>query len=56
MILEISITGEGTAEEIAKALKALAFELESGEHVNGIRDKGICKWEDPTLYTEITEA
>lgn len=56
MQLEIKITGEGTANEIAAALKGIAFELESGDHINGINEKGECEWEGPILMTTITEA
>lgn len=54
MDLNIYIEGSGTASEIAGALRQIASELESGEHVNALNDKGEAEWEDSSLMTKIT--
>jgi hypothetical protein len=50
----IKITGSGTFEEISKALLAVAEELEFNREAT---DEPLfdIHWEDPTLYTEVTE-
>lgn len=55
MQLEIKITGYGTAEQIADALKSLFSNLAYGDHISGIEDWGKVEWEDPTLFTTIVE-
>jgi len=51
----IRISGSGTSEEIADALRKLAEEFELGSHVAQIEKTGECEWEDYCLMTEITE-
>lgn len=46
---EISITGSGTAEQIAEALHQVANEIQSTNEI----ESG--EWEDPILMTEINE-
>ena len=51
--IEIKITGSGTAEKVAEALRSLASDIASGEHNSSIELLGKCEWEDATLFTEI---
>ena len=53
--IEIKISGSGTATQIANALKQIAADLEVGNHVNALAEKGECEWEDAILMTEISE-
>jgi hypothetical protein len=56
MELNIRITGSGTANEIAGALRQIAQDLEEGGHINAINERGETSWEDSALMTTITEA
>lgn len=55
MQLEIKITGQGTAEEIAAALEVIAKELRNGDHIETINKGRDVEWEDEILMTEISE-
>jgi hypothetical protein len=52
-MLEIKITGEGTADEIVGALRRVAknIALNAAEHGVNMMDGSV--WEDSTLLTEI---
>ena len=54
--LLIQISGAGTPEEIANQLKQIASDIEQGNHINSIEEKGKCEWEDAMLFTKIMEA
>lgn len=49
MLLKIRITGEGTKDEIIKALKLVINSLIDYDGSNP------AQWEDPTLFTQISE-
>lgn len=59
MEYKIKITGEGTREEIAKALRVIADAIKhptsKGDGLN-VKIDGSAEWEDCTLMTEISEA
>lgn len=52
--ITIKITGSGRAKDIANRLRLVADDIEVGNHVNALEDKGECEWEDETLMTVIT--
>ena len=53
--IEIKVTGSGTSEHVANALRSIADSLELGDHVVKLNGTGKCNWEGPTLMTVITE-
>ena len=55
MQLDIKITGQGTAEEIANSLETIAKELRNGDHLERVNKRGSVEWEDNTLMTVISE-
>jgi hypothetical protein len=55
MNIQITITGEGTAEEIAVALKQVSNDLEIGNYLDTVREKGVVEFEDSTLLTKLEE-
>lgn len=53
---EIKITGSGTSANLAKKLRRIADDIEQGNHINAIDEKGEAEWEDSDLMTTISEA
>jgi hypothetical protein len=55
MELTIKITGKGELKNIVNGLRLVADDLDLGNHVNGIKENGKCKWTDDCLVTTISE-
>ncbi len=53
--LRITITGSGTGEQIAEALRIAAQGIQDRVHLTRMAEKGVCTWEDKTLITTISE-
>lgn len=53
--IEIKITGGGKPAEVVAALRQIADDIEVGNYVNALNNKGECEWEDSNLMTTITE-
>jgi len=51
----INISGGGKPANVSAALRQIAMQIESGEHINSIEERGKCEWEDSNLFVKIEE-